>query len=68
MIFYGTKGSHLKSEKISGAKCTNCNEQTSHTVNVFGRYGYLYWIPVFPLTKKELQNVIIAKLPLNLKK
>ncbi len=52
MIFYGTKGAHLKSEKISGAKCTHCGEQTSHTVSIFGRYAYLYWIPVFPLTKK----------------
>ncbi len=56
MIFYGTKGAHLKSEKVSGIKCPNCGEHTSHTVSIFGRYFYIYWIPIFPLTKKGVSE------------
>lgn len=52
MIFYGTKGSHLKSERRGGIKCDHCNEITNHTISVYGKYAYLYWIPVFPMTKK----------------
>lgn len=52
MIFYGTKGSHLHSERKSSIKCDNCNEITNHNISVYGKYGYLYWIPVFPMSKK----------------
>lgn len=56
MIFYGTKGAHLKSEKVSGIKCSYCEQQGSHTISVFARYAYLYWIPVFPLGKKGVSE------------
>lgn len=56
MIFYGTKGAHLKSEKTRGLKCNNCNEQTSHTISIFGKYFYVYWIPFFPLAKKGVSE------------
>ena len=52
MIFYGTKGSHLNNERKGGIKCDNCNEITNHNISVYGKYGYLYWIPVFPMGKK----------------
>ena len=52
MIFYGTKGSHLHSERKSNIKCDNCNEITAHNISVYGKYAYLYWIPVFPMSKK----------------
>lgn len=26
------------------------------SISVFGRYGYLYWIPIFPLTKKGVSQ------------
>ncbi len=56
MIFYGTKGAHLKSEKVSGIKCSYCEQQSPHTVSIFARYAYLYWIPVFPLGKKGVSE------------
>ena len=52
MIFYGTKGSLIRSEKKGGIMCNNCNETTTHNISVYGKYGYLYWIPVFPMSKK----------------
>ncbi|MCH3884741.1 hypothetical protein [Tenacibaculum aquimarinum] len=68
MIFYGTKGSHLNSERKGGIKCDNCNEITNHNISVYGKYGYLYWIPVFPMGKKKyFPNAQTAKLPMTLK-
>ncbi|MFY7671569.1 hypothetical protein ACOSP6_10845 [Tenacibaculum sp. MEBiC06402] len=64
MIFYGTKGAHLKSEKISGVKCSHCEQQTSYTASIFGRYAYLYWIPVFPLPKKGVAECDNCKVTL----
>lgn len=64
MIFYGTKGAHLKSEKISGVKCSHCEQQTSYTASIFGRYAYLYWIPVFPLSKKGVAECDHCKITL----
>lgn len=56
MIFYGTKGAHLKSKKINGVKCGHCGEQLSHTISVYGKYFYIYWIPIFPLGKKVISE------------
>lgn len=51
MIFFGTKASHLRSENVNGIKCNHCKEQRTHTISIFGKYFYLYWIPIFPLNK-----------------
>jgi len=56
MIFYGTKGTHLHSEKVSGVKCTHCEQQNAHTISIFGKYFYIYWIPIFPLGKKGVSE------------
>lgn len=56
MIFYGTKGSHLKTIRSKAIKCDNCNEIAPHNVSIFGKYGYLYWIPVFPMGKKAFSE------------
>lgn len=56
MIFYGTKGSHLYSERVSGVKCNHCEQQESHTISIFGKYFYIYWIPIFPIGKKGISE------------
>lgn len=67
MIFYGTKGSHLHSEKVSGVKCINCGEQHVHTISVYGKYAYIYWIPIFPLSKKVFSECTNCKATLEKK-
>ena len=51
MIFYGTNSSRLKDGQLNNVTCPNCENQTSMTYSVFGKYAYLYWIPIFPLGK-----------------
>ena len=54
MIFYGTNASRLKDGRLSNVSCPNCNEQTSMDYSVFGKYAYIYWIPIFPLGKTNV--------------
>lgn len=61
MIFYGSKGSHLNTQKTKAIKCDNCKEITPHTISIYGRYGYLYWIPVFPISKKAFSECTNCK-------
>lgn len=61
MIVYGTKGAHLKSEKVTAKQCDQCDEQTSHNVSIFGKYFYIYWIPVFPTGKKGVAECNTCK-------
>lgn len=51
MIFYGTNSSRLKDGQLPNVTCPNCENQTSMTYSVFGKYAYIYWIPIFPLGK-----------------
>jgi hypothetical protein len=54
MIFYGTNSSRLKDGQLPNVTCPNCENQTSMTYSVFGKYAYLYWIPVFPMGKVNI--------------
>lgn len=56
MIIYGTKGTHLHSEKVSGVKCQHCEQQSGHTISIYGQYAYIYWIPIFPIGKKSFSE------------
>lgn len=51
MIFYGTNSSRLKDGQLQNVTCPNCDTQTSMTYAVFGKYAYIYWIPLFPMGK-----------------
>ena len=64
MIFYGSKGVHLHSEQVSGIKCSNCEQQTTHNISIFGRYAHVYWIPFFPLGKKGVSECTNCKVTL----
>lgn len=49
MIFYGTNSSKLKNGRISNTTCPNCETNSKMDYTIFGRYFYLYWIPIFPI-------------------
>lgn len=62
MIFYGTNGSKIHHDRKPGIKCDNCNEITSHDISVYGQYGYIYWIPLFPSGKKVFSECTNCKI------
>lgn len=51
MIFYGSKAANLKNGKLLNMQCSNCNQTTSMTYSVYGKYAHVYWIPFFPFEK-----------------
>lgn len=64
MIIYGSKGTHLKTERVNNIRCDYCQQQTPHNISVFGRYAYLYWIPFFPMGKKAISECTHCKVTL----
>lgn len=54
MIFYGTNSSRLKSGRLPNVVCPNCETQTAMNYSVFGKYAYIYWIPIFPTGKTNV--------------
>ena len=54
MIFYGTRGTKIKEGQINNVVCPNCDNLTSMSYGIYGRYAHLYWIPTFPIGKKTI--------------
>ena len=67
MIFYGTNSSRLKNGQLPNVTCPNCENQTSMTYSVFGKYAYLYWIPIFPMGKVNVLECNSCKRTFKLK-
>ena len=51
MVFYGTNGTHLRTEALPQVACPACGTSSSLRASLFGRYAHLYWVPVFPYAK-----------------
>ena len=54
MIFYGSKASKIKEGTLSNTKCPDCEDGRSMRYTIFGKYAYLYWIPMFPIGKENI--------------
>ena len=67
MIFYGTNASRLKEGVLNNVTCPACGDITSMNYTVFGKYAYLYWIPVFPLGKTTVLECNSCKTTFKLK-
>ncbi len=53
MVFYGKRSSRIKDGRISNVTCPSCEENTSMTYSIFGKYAHIYWIPTFPMGKEN---------------
>jgi len=62
MIFYGSKASKIKEGKINNVKCPNCDNLTSMDYTIFGQYAHLYWIPFFPIGRKNFTECYSCKM------
>ncbi len=51
MIIYGTSSKDLGTRKLQGVKCPNCEATEIHAQAV-SRYADVFWIPIFPYSKK----------------
>lgn len=67
MIFYGTKASRLKDGQINNVTCPNCENLTSMSYGIFGKYFYIYWIPIIPIGKTNVLECNSCKKTFKLK-
>ena len=49
MIFYGTRAKNIHNGQIKNVKCPHCENETSMTYSIYGKYAHVYWIPFFPI-------------------
>lgn len=61
MIFYGKKGSVLRTEQLTGLSCPNCMTKDALHCAVAGSYAHIYWIPFFPLGKSLISQCTHCK-------
>lgn len=54
MVFYGSKARTLKEGQLINVKCPNCDDGQSMRYTIYGKYAYIYWIPMFPIGKKNI--------------
>lgn len=54
MIVYGTGGKELGEKLITNEKCPHCGEINKIYLHGFSRYVHLFWIPIFPYSKKTI--------------
>ena len=51
MIIYGSRATRLGNYEADNITCKYCEQKAKFRLSVFGKYAYLYWIPIFPMTK-----------------
>jgi len=56
MIIYGSRSSHVKSAFLDDAVCPSCETAGQMVMSTFARYAHVFWIPLFPLSKKVYAN------------
>lgn len=56
MIIFGTRTKTLKSKEISFYDCENCKSKGTVTFLFLARYFHIFWIPVFPISKKGISQ------------
>ncbi len=56
MIIYGTKPVHLKTVENKIIKCANCEKQGQMAFSYFSSHFHVFWIPVFPYTRKGFSS------------
>ena len=56
MIIYGTKAVHLKTVESQTATCPNCGTQGSLRFSVFKEHIHVFWVPLFPFSKKGVSE------------
>ena len=67
MIFYGRKATKIKEGMLVNVNCPNCEDGRSMRYVIFGKYAYLYWIPMFPMGKEYVLECVNCQKTYNLK-
>ena len=61
MIIFGTKASNIGSFDVPKSKCEYCELESTQRISVFGKYAHIFWIPIFPTSKKAIAECTHCK-------
>jgi zinc-ribbon family len=67
MIFYGTNSSNLKTGTLRNVACPHCATDSSMNYTIYGKYFYIYWIPIFPIGRTNIVECNHCKATYNIK-
>jgi uncharacterized Zn-finger protein len=67
MIFYGTNSSNLKTGTLRNVSCPHCSTDSSMNYTIYGKYFYIYWIPIFPIGRTNIVECNHCKATYNIK-
>ena len=56
MIIFGTGSSNLKTNNTKSYDCGNCETQNTVNFSFWAKYFHIFWIPVFPYSKKGISQ------------
>ena len=56
MIIFGTRTKTLKPKEILSYDCENCNSRGTVTFSFLASYFHIFWIPIFPTSKKGISQ------------
>ncbi len=60
MIIYGTRATKIHTEETT-AKCDYCKDKRRHLFTFFSKYVHVFWIPLFPVSKKGVSECTHCK-------
>ena len=61
MIIFGLRASNIGTFETGEIKCDYCNTKGSQQFSVYGKYFHVFWIPIFPISKKEFSECTHCK-------
>jgi hypothetical protein len=61
MLIYGSRATQIGNFIVDGSKCSHCGNEGTQRMTVFGKYGHIFWIPMFPIGKKAVSECTHCK-------
>lgn len=61
IFFFGTRSTHLTSKHFEHTVCPECGQKGHIHCSIFGNYGHVFWIPIFPYTKEIVAQCMYCK-------
>jgi len=52
MIIFGLRTSKIGTYQMQNSECSYCEKTNSFNITEYGRYFYVFWIPLFPVGRK----------------
>ncbi len=52
MIIFGSRAAHVGTKSLKNSTCPSCGQQGTLNLSIFRKHAHIFWIPMFPYSKK----------------